>query len=153
MSLHFLNKLWGIKSVTERRGWSWNHKGSKCACLKWIIHGSSKSRELAIRLQRLSEVCKKRRQLRKEANKLWVFWVLRCLWNIQKIWGAQKSELKMDFWVISIWTIVKAEDKNGHIRGEHGPQQIQGARLPGGPVVKTLHCQSRALGFNPWLGN
>ena len=24
---------------------------------------------------------------------------------------------------------------------------------PGGPVVKTLHCQCRAPGFNPWLGN
>ena len=23
----------------------------------------------------------------------------------------------------------------------------------GGPVVKTLHCQCRVLGYSPWLGN
>ena len=27
------------------------------------------------------------------------------------------------------------------------------AGLPGGPVVKTLHFQSREHGFDPWLGN
>lgn len=51
----FHNKLWGIKLVTERRAGAETTKGLNVPALSELLMEAAKSRELAIRLQRLSE--------------------------------------------------------------------------------------------------
>lgn len=43
--------------------------------------------------------------------------------------SGERSELKMDFGVVSMRIIVKAEDEDGSVQGEHGLPKIQVAQI------------------------
>jgi len=61
--------------------------------------------------------------------------------------------MKQDFYPLE--APIGERDMLTKIRIEYDMDQKELCRvdLPGGPVVKTLCCQCRESGFNPWSGN